>query len=48
MFPRLKNGLRAALIGAAANSNGEGWTIFNAIAQFPTKTIKVNARYLLH
>jgi predicted dienelactone hydrolase/ABC-type amino acid transport substrate-binding protein len=40
-------GLRAALIGAAANSNEEGWTILDAIAQFPTKTIKVNTRDLL-
>lgn len=40
-------GLRAALIGAAANSNSEGWTILDAIAQFPTKTIEINARDLL-
>ena len=40
-------GLRAALIGAAAKSNGEGWTILDAIAQFPTKTIELNAQDLL-
>lgn len=40
-------GLRAAVINAAANSQGEGWTILDAIAEFPTKTIKVNVRDLL-
>ena len=40
-------GLRAALIGAAANSKGEGWTILDAIAEFPAKTVKLNARDLL-
>ena len=40
-------GLRAALIGAAANSKGEGWTILDAIAQFPAETIKLNTRDLL-
>jgi predicted dienelactone hydrolase/ABC-type amino acid transport substrate-binding protein len=40
-------GLRAALIGAAANSKGEGWTILDAIAQFPATTIKLNVRDLL-
>ena len=40
-------GLRAALIGAAAQSNGEGWTILDVIAQFPTKSIELNAGDLL-
>ncbi len=40
-------GLRAAVIGAAANSDDEGWTILDAIAQFPTKTIEVNVQELL-
>ncbi|ELS02203.1 putative dienelactone hydrolase [Xenococcus sp. PCC 7305] len=40
-------GLRAALLGAAANSDGEGWTILDAIAQFPTETIEVNVQDLL-
>lgn len=39
-------GLRAALIGAAANSDEEGWTILDAIAQFPTKNIEVNVQNL--
>ena len=41
-------GLRAALIGAAANSDEEGWTILDAIAQFPTKTIEVNVQDLFY
>ncbi len=40
-------GLRASLIGAAANSDAEGWTILDAIAQFPTKTVEVNVQDLL-
>ncbi len=40
-------GLRAALINAAAQSDAEGWTILDAIAQFPTKTIEVNVPDLL-
>ena len=40
-------GLRAALIGAAANSDNEGWTILDAFTQFPTKTIEVNVQDLL-
>ncbi len=40
-------GLRAAVINAAANSQGKGWTILDAIAQFPSKTIQVNIRDLL-
>ncbi|GAB4531930.1 MAG: hypothetical protein Tsb0014_15870 [Pleurocapsa sp.] len=40
-------GLRAAVINAAANSKGEGWTILDAIAQFPAQTIELNARDLL-
>ena len=40
-------GLRAALINAAANSNKEGWTILDAIAQFPTRTIEINVPDLL-
>ena len=40
-------GLRAALIGAAANSDAEGWTILDAMTQFPTKTIEVNVPELL-
>ena len=41
-------GLRAALIGAAANSDEAGWTILDAIAQFPTKTIEVNVQDLFY
>ena len=41
-------GLRAALIGAAANADEEGWTILDAIAQFPTKTIEVNVQDLFY
>ena len=40
-------GLRAALIGAAANAEEEGWTILDAIAQFPTQTIEVDVQDLL-
>ena len=40
-------GLRAALINAAANSDEEGWTILDAIAQFPTETIEINVPDLL-
>lgn len=40
-------GLRAAVINAAANANGEGWTILDAIAEFPTETIKLKVEDLL-
>ena len=40
-------GLRAAVIGAAAKSDAEGWTILDAIEQFPTETIEVNVQDLL-
>ena len=40
-------GLRAALLGAAANSGAEGWGILDAIEQFPTATIEVNVPDLL-
>ncbi len=39
-------GLRAALIGAAANSDEESWTILEAIEHFPTQTIEVNVQDL--
>lgn len=39
-------GLRAAVIGAAANSDEEGWTILDAIAQFPSKNIEVDVQDL--
>jgi len=39
-------GLRASLLGAAANSDPEGWTILDALTHFPTKTIEVDVQDL--
>ncbi|MDJ0708586.1 MAG: transporter substrate-binding domain-containing protein, partial [Leptolyngbyaceae cyanobacterium MO_188.B28] len=34
-------GLRAAVIGAAANADVDGWTLLDALRQFPTRTIDI-------
>ncbi len=39
--------LRAAAINAAANADGESWTIVDALRAFPTKSIHINLRGLL-
>ena len=41
------HGLRAAVIGAAANAGPEGWTLIDAMRQFPTRSIDINVRGLL-
>lgn len=40
-------GLRAAIVGAADQANGEGWTILDVIEQFPTERIEINVEDLL-
>lgn len=39
--------LRAAVINAAAKADGEGWTIVDALREFPTQTIDIDLRDLL-
>lgn len=39
--------LRAAVINAAANADGEGWTIVDALQAFPTESIDINLKGLL-
>ncbi|WP_253274218.1 alpha/beta fold hydrolase [Myxosarcina sp. GI1] len=41
-------GLRAAVIGAAANAESEGWTILDALKQFPTDAIEIEVGDLLN
>lgn len=41
------HGLRAAVIGAAAQAGPEGWTIIDAMRQFPTNSIDVSIQGLL-
>lgn len=41
------HGLRAALIGAAANAGPDGWTAIDAMRQFPTDSIEVSLKGLL-
>ena len=40
-------GLRAAVIGAAAQAGPEGWTMIEAMQQFPTKSIDIRVGDLL-
>ncbi len=40
-------GLRAAAIAAIANSSPEGWTLLDAMREFPTESLEVNAEDLL-
>ncbi len=40
-------GLRAAVIGAAAQAGPEGWTMLDALRQFPSQSINVNLRDVL-
>jgi hypothetical protein len=39
--------LRAAVINAAANADGEGWTIVDALREFPTQSIDIDLMDLL-
>lgn len=39
--------LRAAVIGAAAKADEEGWTILDALREFPTETIEIEVGDLL-
>jgi predicted dienelactone hydrolase/ABC-type amino acid transport substrate-binding protein len=39
--------LRAAVINAAAQADGEGWTIVDALREFPTRSIDIDLKDLL-
>jgi predicted dienelactone hydrolase len=39
--------LRAAVINAAAKADGEGWTIVDALREFPTQSIEIDLKDLL-
>jgi hypothetical protein len=48
--PPAENGakaLRAAVINAAANADEEGWTIVDALREFPTQSIDIDLQDLL-
>ncbi|PSN19634.1 dienelactone hydrolase [filamentous cyanobacterium CCP5] len=42
-----QKGLRAAVIGAAANADAEGWTLLDALRSFPTQSIDIEVQDLL-
>ncbi len=42
-----QKGLRAAVIGAAANADEDGWTIVDVLKEFPTDTIEIELSDLL-
>ena len=41
------HGLRAAVIGAAAAADAEGWTLLDVLRQFPSRSIDINVADLL-